>query len=275
MHAGAVFYGDSDRPRMASDADDMWRRMDKGSMWAWVFCAVARVNSRTWEQTGRRVEIGWKAIVKMQGTDCEAGTVAAALWMGRAIVRLACTHDLLPVEEVPGDVQVECGVRLEDVQAARDAANAAPVPPAPKPKPGPKHAATAKGKDKQHQQRPGTRKRKNSKVVNLDQLGGPVQKIPRDAVPDFEDTAGESRGDDNDDGPGKDTGSAADAAGPGSPAAAYAGMGGASGELCIGGPVCAVGAYCTARHDVNECRCVPCSRLYNMCLDLNMNRVVV
>lgn len=174
--AGAVFYGDSGRSRMVTDADDLWRRLPKDSMWGWAFLAVARVNSRPWEQTGRGVASGWKEIVKLQGTDCEAGTVAAALWMGRAMVRLACTHGLLALRDVPGDVQVDCEVKAEDVEAARQAREAPLDPPAPKPAPKPKPAAdkaTKKGP------RASSRKRNAAKVVNVDQFGGPVQKMLR------------------------------------------------------------------------------------------------
>jgi len=244
---------------MASDAEDMWRRLDKECMWAWVFCAVARVNSRTWDQVGRRVEIGWKAIVKLQGTDIEAGTVAAALWMGRAIVRLACTHELLQLDEVPGHVQVDCGVRVEDVLAAREAAAAPKVPPAPKPKPAPKKPGADKGKGNEAEPKTGVRKRKTTTVVNLDKLGGPVKKTPRNAGPDTgasEDPAGTgagSRDDAGDDG-GQESVSADVPAGD-SPGANSAGMGGESGK-------CLLSADDTDWFDEYLCACLYCTSLY-------------
>lgn len=80
-------------------------------MWAWAFKSIAKINCKSWEVVGPDVQRGWKAVVALEGALCAPGTTTSAVWMGRALVRLACDHGLLTLEEVPGDVQEECGVQ--------------------------------------------------------------------------------------------------------------------------------------------------------------------
>lgn len=121
-YTGTVFYGEAARRRMATDADDLGQRLPSGSMWAWAFKAIAKINSKSWEVVGSDVQRGWKAVVALEGTYCLAGTTSAALWMARALVRLACEHGLLSRDDVPGDVQEECQVQpaVETPEASAD-----------------------------------------------------------------------------------------------------------------------------------------------------------
>lgn len=176
---------------MAHDAEELGRQLPPGSLWAWGFTAVGRLNGSTWGVLGPEIHGGWKEIVALRGADCEAGTVAAALWMAKRAVRLACIHRLLLLTDVPGWLQVECGVRPEDVKQ--------PAPPADDPAAKPADEAEGNAKDKtgeankgeeeegddpqgentKGKPRRGKRARKTTRLVNMDQFGGsPTLKKP-------------------------------------------------------------------------------------------------
>lgn len=127
----------------------------------------------------------------LRGADCEAGTVAAAVWMARRAVRLACIHRMILLTDIPGWLQVECWVRPEDVKQ--------PAPPADDPAAKPADEAEGNAKDKSGEgskgedeqgdapeggntkgnPRRGKRARKSTRVVNMDQFGGsPTLKKP-------------------------------------------------------------------------------------------------
>lgn len=116
--AGRVFYGDGHRGRMATDAMAMGRIVHEDSMWAWAFKAIAALNDRPWATYRKGVREGWNALQGMTGADCNAGTFGAALWMGKALVRLACRYEVIPCEDVPLGVREECGVQPDDIVPA-------------------------------------------------------------------------------------------------------------------------------------------------------------
>ena len=133
---------------MAAPADGVWQA---------VFTAVGRMNRAQVKDLPTGVAAGYDAIVRLQGADCDAGTVSTAMWMAKAVVRLACKHGLLALDEVPEAIQQECDVRKEDRV----------LPPAPSPKPAP----------------PLKRPRKHPKLPNVRELGGPLDKVPPPGKP--------------------------------------------------------------------------------------------
>ena len=95
------------------DAHAMAELAPDHSMWSWAFTAIARVMEKSWALHTKGIEEEWTKMVTLQGSDCKAGGVQAALWLARAAVRLACKYQLLPLL-VRRDVLTECGVRVED-----------------------------------------------------------------------------------------------------------------------------------------------------------------
>ena len=169
--AARVFYGDSHRCRMVTDASEMGGLLPEDSMWAWAFKAVARVQGRQWQLHRPGVRQAWAAVVALEGTDIEAGTMEAAMWMGRALVQLACKYKLMPLSEVPEAMQEECGVRLQDIVAD---------PPAP--------AQPGKGGKPK-------RNREEALVTDVETQGGPILKKTKEDLNedgDSEATKGDS-----------------------------------------------------------------------------------
>lgn len=110
--AVTIFYGDTGRARVASDAEEIGRILPQGTMWAWAFKGMATQygNRRnTWDP---KIQAGWDRIVKMKGAKCEAGTVSAALWMGRAIVKLMTECGALKHGDMEDAVIQECQVKV-------------------------------------------------------------------------------------------------------------------------------------------------------------------
>lgn len=183
---------------MATDAEELGRMINSSDMWSWAFTAIARLNGESWEKIGTDVLSGWKAVIRLEGADCKGGTMAAAMWMGRAIVRLACKHRLLGLDDVPGHVQTDCGVEATEVihptppADGGDGAKGSGVgdeqgtgdksgqdsDKAPKPKP----------KEKEDKRKSG-RKKATAKVVNMDEFGGQLKK--QEAGGNTDDNAGE------------------------------------------------------------------------------------
>lgn len=125
--------------------------------------AVSRINRAQVKDLPAGVAAGYEAIVRLEGADCQAGTVATAVWMGKALVRLACNHCMIDLDEVTQTIQQECNVRKEDRVP----------PPAPPPKPKPSTKRPREPKD----------------VPNATKLGGPLDKVPKPG------DAGEKRSD--------------------------------------------------------------------------------
>lgn len=115
MHrAGRILYGHTHRPRMATDAAIVALEAPKdGSLWPAVFSALHCLK-RCSVKENPGVESTFSDIVGMKDADCEAGTAEAALWMGKALVRVVCNHDMAATEHVTETVRKECGVRPED-----------------------------------------------------------------------------------------------------------------------------------------------------------------
>jgi len=112
--AGRVIYGTNFRRGLAVDAHAMAELAPDHSMWSWAFTAIARVMEKSWAVHTKGIEEEWTKMVTMQGSACKAGGVQAAIWLGRAAVRLACKYQVLDPIILRQDVITECGVRVED-----------------------------------------------------------------------------------------------------------------------------------------------------------------
>lgn len=143
---------------MVADAQDLAGLVPQDGMWAWAFKALACVQGRQWQHHRAGVREAWADAVALKGADSDPGTMGAAIWMGRAVVRLACTFKLMPLDEVPQAIQEECGVRQADVVADAPASK----------------KAAPKGRPK--------RKRDTRTVVDVETKGGPVTKKARDEM---------------------------------------------------------------------------------------------
>lgn len=145
---------------MGNDALALSEAAPPDGIWSSVFRALGRINRCAAKDLAAGVSSRYDGILALKGADCEPGTVASALWIGKAIVRLACNHRLLPLMDVPDAIQEECGVRPKDtVQPPAD-----PTP------------ATPAAADDQADP---TRKRGLAAVTDVKELGGPVEKDPR------------------------------------------------------------------------------------------------
>lgn len=158
VHTGRVIYGNSYRARLASDAEAMVSVVPADGIWRSVFLAVAIINKSTIKALPEAVKVVYEAIVNMQRADCGAGTVFAALWMGRALVRLVCRHKLVPLAQIPDAILTECGFREEDMVESPSAAQ---------------KLADA----------PGKRTRAAAKTVIMEKLGGSISKKQRTSQP--------------------------------------------------------------------------------------------
>lgn len=118
---GSLFYGTAARRGMAADAEVMGRDLPRNTMWAWAFTALGRVHAHPWGELAPEVRTAWKEIVELRGAACKAGTVAAAIWMAKSVMRLACKHGVLSVEELPGALQVQIGVQAVEQETAKPA----------------------------------------------------------------------------------------------------------------------------------------------------------
>lgn len=177
-NAGKVIYGASHRTRLGSDALEVGKVAPKCGIWPAAFHAVGRINKGAVKDLPAGVDDEWKRIVSMEGADAVAGSVEAAMWMSKAVVRTACNHDLVDWEKVPGPIRDECGVNPAD--------RVHPPPPAPHPEP----PITKRNRDP-------------SKAADVKELGGPVVKQPRGDPPKGEEGSEheENAADDDDDQP--------------------------------------------------------------------------
>lgn len=129
------------------------------SLWETVFKCLALYLRSPARGQPKRLLADYEAIVRLDESDEEAGTLTAAVWMARAIVRMAYNHGLVDLEDIPPAVSKMAGVSPEDRVPP-------PTPPAP--------PAT-----------PEKRPRTPTKLPNASTLGGPVDKTTKD---DLEDT---------------------------------------------------------------------------------------
>lgn len=133
-----MFYGDGHRVRMATDAQALGKMVPQDSMWAWAFKALAALNDRPWATYRTGVREGWNDVQAMKEAECTSGTFSAALWMGKALVRLACRYEVIELDDVPVTVRTECEVSADDIVAADPPAEDADAadPPTPRNKEG-------------------------------------------------------------------------------------------------------------------------------------------
>jgi len=115
MYAGRVIYGTNFRRALGTDAGAMAKLAPEDSLWECAFTALESVLDTPWASHPKGLLPEWKKLETLEGADCSAGGVKAALWLGREAVRLACKYQLMVLAEVPPLVQQECGVREADI----------------------------------------------------------------------------------------------------------------------------------------------------------------
>lgn len=128
------------------------------SLWETVFKCLALYLRSPARGQPKRLAADFQAIIRLDDAEGEAGTIKAAGWMARAIVRMACNHGLVDVEDIPPAVTIWAGVSPEDRVPP-------PTPPAP--------PAT-----------PEKRPREPTQLPNASTLGGPVDKTTKEDLQD-------------------------------------------------------------------------------------------
>lgn len=148
---------------MGNDAMALAEVAPTDGVWASVFRALGSINRQPAKDLAPGLQSAYDDIATLKGTDHDAGTLSAAVWMGHAVVRTACNYDLLDADDVPEAIREECGVCEEDKV----------VPPEP-PQPPETGDDTTK------------RDRTQAGLPNVSQLGGPLQKVAKPSGVDDE-----------------------------------------------------------------------------------------
>lgn len=99
---------------MASDAALLGKVAPPDGIWAAVFAALGQINKCPEKDLPPAAKTEYEEVLALKDCDKEAGTVGAAIWMGKAVVRLACQHKFLARHDIPDAIKLECEVSLEE-----------------------------------------------------------------------------------------------------------------------------------------------------------------
>lgn len=114
VRAVCILCGGTGSRRKCTDAAELAELLPPGNVWVWALKGVAAYHGKPGTSVSKTVQAMWEKIVALKGADCEAGTVAAALWMAERIVKVMVESGVLSHEDIPEHILVQCKVDKPD-----------------------------------------------------------------------------------------------------------------------------------------------------------------